>query len=216
VWTIYIYTYTHTHILRFLTPACTTSFFLATAVNCHLIQQPKDSCPYGLHINWIVQVKIWIWTRPWSVTCSDHTMDYHTTMSTKQNSACSHLRDGKVPAMHLWWSHFGGRQLSQGVKWAVTNSQPLEPSRLTSIIPWHLTFRTVTYLLTYSMQQSPSWKPNWFSASQETPHILWNLKVHYPIHTCLPPVPILGFTSYRTISPVLRLSVWTCCNITQF
>jgi hypothetical protein len=47
-------------------------------------------------------------------------------------------------------------------------------------------------LLTYSMEQSLSWEANWFSASQEIPRILWNLKVHYRIHKCPPPVPILS------------------------
>ena len=28
-----------------------------------------------------------------------------------------------------------------------------------------------TYLLTYSMEQSPSWEVNWFAASQEIPRI---------------------------------------------
>ena len=50
----------------------------------------------------------------------------------------------------------------------------------------------LTYLLTYSMQQSPSWEANRFSASQEIPHILRNSKVHYRIHKCPPPVPILS------------------------
>jgi len=50
----------------------------------------------------------------------------------------------------------------------------------------------ITYLLNYSMKQSPSWEANQFSASQEIPRILWNLKVHYHIHTCPPPVPILS------------------------
>ena len=50
--------------------------------------------------------------------------------------------------------------------------------------------RCVACLLTYSMEQSPSWEGNQFSASQEIPRILWNLKVHYRIHKCLPPVPI--------------------------
>ena len=40
-------------------------------------------------------------------------------------------------------------------------------------------FITVTgCLITYFMEQSPSWEANRFSASQEIPHILWNSKVH--------------------------------------
>jgi hypothetical protein len=34
------------------------------------------------------------------------------------------------------------------------------------------------------MKQSPSWKANWFLASQEISLILWNLKVHYRIYKC--------------------------------
>ena len=52
-------------------------------------------------------------------------------------------------------------------------------------------YQILTYLLTYSMEQSPSWETNWFAASQEVPRILWKLKVHYHIHKCPPPVPIL-------------------------
>ena len=54
-----------------------------------------------------------------------------------------------------------------------------------------------TYLLTDYMEQSSSWSANRFSASQEIPRILWNPKVHYRIHKCLPPIPIL-----RNIDPV--------------
>ena len=45
---------------------------------------------------------------------------------------------------------------------------------------------------TYSMKQSLSWEASWFSASKEIPRILWNPKVHYCIHKCLPPVPVLS------------------------
>ena len=77
----------------------------------------------------------------------------------------------------------------------------------------------VTYLLTHSMEQSPSWEGNRSSVSQEIPLILWNPKVHYRIHKSPPPVPILShldpihtpyFTSWRSIlilSSHLRLSL---------
>jgi hypothetical protein len=50
----------------------------------------------------------------------------------------------------------------------------------------------MSYLHTYFMQQSPSWEVNRFSIIQEIDRILWNPKVHYHIHNCPPPVPILN------------------------
>ena len=48
----------------------------------------------------------------------------------------------------------------------------------------------LTYLLTYSMDQSPSWEANWFcSKSRNSPHF-WNPKVHHRTHKCPPAVLI--------------------------
>jgi hypothetical protein len=47
-------------------------------------------------------------------------------------------------------------------------------------------------LLTYSMEQSPSWEANWFAASQEIPSVLWNPKVPHRNHKRPPRIPILS------------------------
>ena len=52
--------------------------------------------------------------------------------------------------------------------------------------------KTIRYLPIYSMEQSPSWEGNQFSASQGIPRILGNPKVHCRIHKCPPLVPILS------------------------
>jgi len=56
----------------------------------------------------------------------------------------------------------------------------------------------LTYLLTIFMEQRPSWEANRFSATQEIPHILWNLRVHYRNDKRPPPVSVLS-----QINPIL-------------
>ena len=65
----------------------------------------------------------------------------------------------------------------------------------------------LTYLLTYSMVQSPSWEYNWFAASQEIPRISRNPNVHYRTHKRPPPVYILGQPSsvHITTSHLLQI-----------
>jgi len=58
--------------------------------------------------------------------------------------------------------------------------------------PSYLLTYILTYLLIYSMDQSPSCEANRFSASQEIPQILWNLKIHYRMYKCPSPVPVLS------------------------
>ena len=67
------------------------------------------------------------------------------------------------------------------------------------------------YWLTYSMEHSPSWEANWFSASQEITRILWNPKVHYRIHKYLPPVPVLSHLDpvYAPTSHFLKIHLNT-------
>jgi hypothetical protein len=52
--------------------------------------------------------------------------------------------------------------------------------------------------VTNSMEQGLSSEANSHSASQEIPHLLWNLKAHYCVHNSLLLVPILSQKHMRS------------------
>ena len=77
----------------------------------------------------------------------------------------------------------------------------------------------LTYLLTYSMVQSPSWEANWFASSQEIPRISRNPKVHYHTHKRPPPSlswasPIQSIYPHPTsLRSILILSTHLCLGL---
>jgi hypothetical protein len=83
---------------------------------------------------------------------------------------------------YLWATCFGSYEPSSG--WTFLKMISTVDSAC-----WVLHYLKI---LTYSMEQSPSWEANRFVASQEIPRVLLNPKVYCRIHNCSPPVSILS------------------------
>ena len=71
------------------------------------------------------------------------------------------------------------------------NGHKVRSSRIICL-RWIHWIHKVSYLLTCSMEHSPSWEANRFSASQEILRILRNPKVHYRIHNSRQHVHVLS------------------------
>ena len=65
------------------------------------------------------------------------------------------------------------------------------------------------------MVQSPSWKANWFAASQEIPRISRNPKVHYRTYKRPPPVSILGQPNPVHIYIYIYMCVCVCVCVSN-
>jgi hypothetical protein len=77
------------------------------------------------------------------------------------------------------------------------------------LVSSHVFQGILTYLLTYPMEQRPSWEANSSSDSKDIPRNVWNPKVHYRVHTGPPPIPILS-----QLDPVhIPTHLYTCIYI---
>ena len=97
----------------------------------------------------------------------------------------NHRRSWKAGGV---WDWFQARWSNLSLLYSPYN---VPETHLSNPVGTEFLYLLLTYLLTYSMVQSPSWEANWFAASQEIPRMLWNPKVHYRTHKRPPPVPIL-------------------------
>ena len=80
----------------------------------------------------------------------------------------------KIRSSGLYPEHLKRKAMNQSASEKVRATANAKYEVLTAVL--------ITYILTYSMEQSPSWEADWFSASKEIPRNLRNAKVHYRIH----------------------------------
>jgi hypothetical protein len=72
-------------------------------------------------------------------------------------------------------------------------------------------FSKARYITNY-MKQGPSWETNMFQATQETPRILLNQKVHYRVHNSLSTSDIHTWNNLLFEWPRRRTKRWSLQN----
>ena len=90
---------------------------------------------------------------------------------------------------------------------------PISKKIYVCILRWTLQVTSEHVQVTNSMQQSPTWEDNRFSAGQEVPHISCSPKVHYRIHKSSPPFPIL---SQNNPVPATHPTSWRSILISSY
>jgi hypothetical protein len=101
---------------------------------------------------------------------------------------------------------FGGNLISPSLGYPEDGG-----SRLLRNVGTHLLYymgvtskRTKIFYVTNSMELSPSWEANGYSATEEIPNILWNSNVHYHVHRSPTLIPVWA-KWIQSISPILFL-----------